>query len=99
LSARDELEEFRNRNRLSRPAREPTHRWTTLGVLFIFVTIESLLNDFLFAKGSAFDLEGGVGTAVVISLTNGLDKMRNKAEEAGRHAPPKAPGTPEKARL
>jgi hypothetical protein len=34
------------------------------------VTIESLLNDFLFAKGSAFDLEGGVGTAVVISLTN-----------------------------
>jgi hypothetical protein len=70
LGARDELKKFRNQNRLSRPAREPTHRWTTLGLLFIFIAIESVLNDFFFANGSEFGFAGGVGTAVGISLTN-----------------------------
>jgi hypothetical protein len=69
LGARDELEKFGKRNRLPRPAREPSHRWTTLGLLFIFVAIESVLSGVFFARGSEFGL-GGVGTAVGISLTN-----------------------------
>jgi hypothetical protein len=70
VGAREELNEFRKRNRLSRPAREPAHRWIALGLLFIFVAVESVLNGFFFAKGSQFGLVGGVGTAVGISLTN-----------------------------
>jgi hypothetical protein len=68
--ARDELEKFRRRNRLSRPAREPTHRWNTLGLLFILVIMESVLGGFFFAKGGEFGFASGVGTAVEISLTN-----------------------------
>jgi hypothetical protein len=62
------VEKFRQRNRLSRPAREPS-RWTTLGLLFILVAIESVLDGFFFAKGGEFDLSG-IGTAIGISLTN-----------------------------
>jgi hypothetical protein len=70
VGARDELNDFRKKNRLSRPAREYSRRWTTLGLLFILVAVESVLNGFFFAKGSAFGLVGGIGTAIGISITN-----------------------------
>jgi hypothetical protein len=70
VGARDELTEFRRKHRLSRPAREHARRWTTLGLLFILVAIESVFNGFFFAKGSQFGLVGGIGTAVGISIIN-----------------------------
>jgi hypothetical protein len=70
VGARDELAEFRKKHRLSRPAREHARRWTTFGLLFIFVAFESVLNGFFFAKGSEFGLVGGIGTSVGISTTN-----------------------------
>ena len=70
LAARKELDDFRGRQRLDRPARNPARRWTTFGLLFVLIAFESVLNGFFFAKGSAFGLIGGVGTAIGISATN-----------------------------
>jgi hypothetical protein len=70
LDAREELLSFRNWHRLKRPARDPAHRWTTFGLLFLLVAIESVLNGIFFAQGSEFGLVGGVGTAVGISCMN-----------------------------
>jgi hypothetical protein len=46
VAARDALEEFRSRNHLSRSARDPARGWSTLGLLFIFVAMESMLTGF-----------------------------------------------------
>jgi hypothetical protein len=70
LAARKELDDFRKRHRLERPARNPGRRWTTFGLLFVLIGVESALNGFFFAKGSEFGLIGGVGTAIGISATN-----------------------------
>ena len=69
LRARDELNDFRNRNQLSRPAQEFMHRWTTSALLVIFIAIESVFNGLFFAKGSVGPV-GDIGTAIEISLTN-----------------------------
>ena len=71
-SCRDELSEFRSTNRLKRAARNPARRWTTFGLLFLLIGLESGLNGFFFAKGSDFGLLGGVGTAIGISFVNVL---------------------------
>ena len=70
LGARKELHDFRARHRLDRPARNPARRWTTFGLLFVLIAIESVLNGFFFAKGAVFGLIGGIGTAIGISATN-----------------------------
>jgi hypothetical protein len=70
LDARDELQEFRNRNCLSRPPREPAHYWRTFIFLFILVAVESLLSELLFAKGNEVGLLDGSWTAVGVSLTS-----------------------------
>jgi hypothetical protein len=72
VSCRDELSEFRSTNRLKRAARNPARRWTTFGLLFLLIGLESGLNGFFFAKGSDFWLLGGVGTAIGISFVNVL---------------------------
>jgi hypothetical protein len=70
LSARDELERFRNRNSLCRPVQKPANRWAAIGHLFIFAAIESVLSAFVFAKSTEFGLAGGISAAVIVSLTN-----------------------------
>jgi hypothetical protein len=70
IGTRDELNDFKRRHRLTRPARLPARRWTTVGLLTILVAFESVLNGFFFAKGSEFGLLGGVGIAIGISVTN-----------------------------
>lgn len=70
LDARDELQGFRARYKLNRPARHPSRRFTTWGLLIFLIGIESLLNGVFFAKGSQFGLIGGVTTAVGISAFN-----------------------------
>jgi hypothetical protein len=70
ISYRDELADFRSRNKLARAARNPAKRWTTFGLLIFLIGIEAGLNGFFFAKGSEFGLLGGVGTAIGISFVN-----------------------------
>jgi hypothetical protein len=70
VETRDELAAFRTKHRLNRPARNPSHRWTTIGLLVVMVVIESVMNGLFFAKGSERGLIGGVGTAFGISLVN-----------------------------
>lgn len=70
IAARNELQDFRQRHKLNRPARNPARRWTTFGLLFVLVAVESILNGFFFAKGSQFGLLGGIGTAIGVSVTN-----------------------------
>lgn len=72
IAARNELETFRKRHKLARPARNPAHRWTTFGLMAVLVIVESGLNGVFFAKGSEFGLIGGVVTAVAISFLNVL---------------------------
>jgi hypothetical protein len=70
LSRREELGDFRAAHRLKRAARNPARRWTTFGLLFLLIGVESGLNGFFFAKGSEFGLLGGIGTAIGISFVN-----------------------------
>lgn len=72
VEARDELSAFRITHNLARPARNPSGRWTTIGLLFVMIALESVMNGLFFAKGSETGLVGGVGTAFGISLTNVL---------------------------
>jgi hypothetical protein len=70
LAAREELDNFKTKNRLVRPVHLHPRRWTTFGFLFVLVAFESMANGIFFAKGSEFGLLGGIGTAVVISIIN-----------------------------
>ncbi len=70
LAARQELDEFKTRHRISRPSRAPSNRWTSFGLLFVLLAMESGLNGIFFAKGSDYGLIGGIGTAIGISLVN-----------------------------
>jgi len=72
IEARDELAAFRIKHGLSRPARDPSGRWTTIGLLVVMIALESVMNGLFFAKGSERGLIGGVGTAFGISLVNVL---------------------------
>lgn len=72
VEARDELTRFRIKHGLSDPARDPSGRWTTIGLLFVMIALESIMNGLFFAKGSERGLIGGVGTAFGISLVNVL---------------------------
>ena len=68
--AAKELAQFRVRHRLSRPARLPGAKWTTVGLLIFLIGIESILNGAFFQKGSQLGLIGGIVTAIGISLCN-----------------------------
>lgn len=70
LATKTELDQFKTAHRLQRSARSPAGRWTSFGLLFVLVAVESVLNGVFFAKGSSFGLIGGVGTAVGISIVN-----------------------------
>jgi hypothetical protein len=70
VAYREELIQFRKKNKLKRAARSPANRFTTLGLLVLLVGFESGLNGFFFAKGAELGLIGGVGTALGISFVN-----------------------------
>jgi hypothetical protein len=69
-AAAEELRFFKENNGLTRNAREPGRKWTTVGLLIFLTAIESVLNGSFFAKGSQFGLIGGIGIAIGISITN-----------------------------
>jgi len=70
LATREELKNFKTSHQLVRPSRAPSNRWTSFGLLFVLLAIESTLNGIFFAKGSDYGLIGGIGTAIGISLVN-----------------------------
>lgn len=70
LATRSELRDFKNKHKLTRPSRAPSSRWTSFGLLFVLLAVESALNGMFFAKGSDYGLVGGIGTAIGISLVN-----------------------------
>lgn len=72
VGARDELRDFRIKHTRVHPARNPSGRWTTIGLLVVMIALESIMNGLFFAKGSERGLIGGVGTAFGISLVNVL---------------------------
>lgn len=72
VEASNELSAFRIAHNLARPARDPGGTWANIGLLFIVIALESVLNGVFFAKGSETGLIGGVGVAIGISLVNVL---------------------------
>lgn len=70
VGARDELAAFRKRHRLQRLARTIRGRGITLGLMFVLIAVESVINGAFFATGSEFGLAGGIGVAVGISFVN-----------------------------
>jgi hypothetical protein len=65
-----ELAEFKLKHNLTRAARDPGTRWSTIGLLVPLVAFESFLNGAFFSKGSELGLVGGIVTAIGISLFN-----------------------------
>src|SRR5262249_30276968 len=51
LTARQELDNFKKKNRLTRLVHVHPRRWTTFGFLFVLVAFESIANGIFFAKG------------------------------------------------
>ncbi len=65
-----EFEEFRSRNGLTRPTRQPSNRFLSFSILIAAVVAESGLNGVFFAEGSDAGLLGGVTLAFMISAVN-----------------------------
>ena len=65
-----EFEEFRTRNGLTRPTRQPSNRFLSFSILVAAVVAESGLNGVFFAEGSDAGLLGGVTLAFMISAVN-----------------------------
>ncbi len=71
-SLSDELERFKNRNRLERLANYPASRQLSYGFLALLVLAESLLNSYFFAKGNDFGFVGGFFQATIFAGINVL---------------------------
>jgi len=70
LSRKIELNEFKEKNNLTRTATYPESWLWYYFLLFALVVIESFVNGVMFQKGSASGYLGGVSIAVLISLIN-----------------------------
>jgi hypothetical protein len=68
--ARVEYEEFREKNRIRRAARQPGNRLMAIAVLVAFTVTEAIGNGLFFAEGSDSGLVGGITTALAISVIN-----------------------------
>ncbi|WP_119419678.1 hypothetical protein [Desertibaculum subflavum] len=65
-----ELNRFRERHKISRPARDIGSRAYKWGLLVLILAIESVLNGFFLSKGSVFGLVGGIAEALIIAFIN-----------------------------
>ena len=59
VSYRDELQSFREKNKLRRTARNPARRWTTFGLLFLLIGLEAGLTGFSLRKAPTLDFSAG----------------------------------------
>ena len=69
-SRKAELNEFKERNQLTRDASYPDSSLWYIFLLIFLVAVESIINGIMFQKGSASGYLGGVSIAVLISLIN-----------------------------
>jgi hypothetical protein len=65
-----ELEQFKTKNKLERPAHYPVSRFFRWSIIIFMVAIESFLNGTFLEKGHELGYSGAVGLALVISVFN-----------------------------
>lgn len=70
VEAESDLNTFKKANKLRRAADYPDSHALTVGILFLALLTESVMNGFFFAKGNDFGLVGGISTALIIALLN-----------------------------
>ncbi|HYC02404.1 MAG TPA: hypothetical protein VED40_03880 [Azospirillaceae bacterium] len=68
--AEAELRDFREQNRLKRPARYPLSRTYHIAIIVLILLAESVLNGVFFARGNAAGIVGGVVMAFTLALGN-----------------------------
>ena len=66
----EDLEMFKTKNKIKREALYPQSNILSIGMLLLFVLIESVFNGYFFAGGNDLGLLGGLIQAVVISIVN-----------------------------
>lgn len=66
----EDLEMFKTKNKIKREAFYPQSNILSIGMLLLFVLIESVFNGYFFAGGNDLGLLGGLIQAVVISIVN-----------------------------
>jgi hypothetical protein len=70
IDSERELQQFRSKHHLTRPARDHVSRVYSVGVLIFILAFESLLNGVFLAKGNMFGFAGGLTVALIISALN-----------------------------
>ncbi|MBT5378979.1 MAG: hypothetical protein HOL08_07990 [Opitutae bacterium] len=70
IETETELKAFRVDHNLSRPARYYSGRTYKIGVLFVILLVEAVLNGVFLSKGSEFGLIGGIFEALIIASIN-----------------------------
>lgn len=70
VETEQELERFRSRHRLERPARNLGPKALKYGFLALILLGESIANGLFLQKGSSLGLLGGIGEAMIIAFIN-----------------------------
>lgn len=72
LAYHRDLHAFKAKHRLMREVRDPSRQITTIGLLVVLVSFESLINGAFFGDAASRGLIGGIGIAIGISILNVL---------------------------
>ena len=67
-----DLKSFKINNNLTREAQYPESKLLHIGLILVFILLETVLNSYFFAKGNELGLLGGASQAFVISIINML---------------------------
>lgn len=70
IETEQELERFRKKHGVERPARQIKSRVLSVGFLLLIVLAESIANGLFLQRGSTFGLLGGIGLATIIACIN-----------------------------
>lgn len=71
-SEEKELNDFKKKNRITRPPRAPEERWWKFALLLTAFLGEGLMNMLFFARGSEFGLIGGIIQALIFAGVDGV---------------------------
>jgi len=70
LDLRQQIVEFKERNKLTREANYPESKLWYIFILLLMIVLESAINGILFQTGAVYGYLGGVSIAVLISAVN-----------------------------
>ena len=70
LDLRQQIVEFKDRNKLTREANYPESKLWYIFILLLMIVLESAINGILFQTGAVYGYLGGVSIAVLISAVN-----------------------------